>query len=341
MMEIEEIWIEPQKIVFDSGQPRKTFDNIEIENLAKTYKTHGIINAPEIDENRMVITGELRVRAAVKAQLKKIKCNIIKNLSETERRERQIIENLHLHRLETNEYEEAIVNLYEKGKNEGRYKTQAVFAEIIGVSEPELSIIIKSYKTRLEYDLNDFKLSTQNVYAISRLNNSYREQLISQLKAGVAPINLVEYVSKLKSMPDDIKKQILRVNNPLSIKDAEVVAQFKTPEERKEIIDEIRYTQKTIEDALTYKLKISKGEIEPLPEVIETENQTVRYYRNLFLNLKSRMVIEYLKPKLSEESFNACIEYMIQLRDHLNNELEKVKSTIPIKKVIDISAIEK
>jgi len=90
---------------------------------------------------------------------------------------------------------------------------------------------------------------------------------------------------------------------------------------------------------LTYKLQISKGEIEPLPIFIETENKTVRYFRNLMLNIKSKMVIEYLKAKLSEESFNACIEYMTQLRDHLNHELEQIQFKIPLK-VIDIDATE-
>jgi len=337
-MEIEEKWVNLDDIIFDPNQPRKTFELEEIKNLAKTYKAHGIINAPEIDENKMVITGELRVRAAKLANLKKIKCNVIKELSETERRERQIIENLHLHRLETAEYESAIYDLYSKGKG-SKYKTQGEFANIIGISDPELTIIMKAYETRLKYDLNEFKISTQNVYAIHRLNNRNKEHLITQLKAGKTPTDLVSYVSKLKTMPQDVREQVLRVNNPISAEEGVIVAQFKTPEERKEIIEEIRYTQKILEDALTYKLQISKGEIDPLPRLIDIENKMVKYFRNFMLNAKNRFVIEYLKAKLSEESFNACIEYMIQLRDHLNNQLEQVHKKIPIK-VIDIDATE-
>lgn len=337
-MEIEEKWVNLDNILFDPNQPRKKFDLEEIKNLAKTYKTHGIINAPEIDENKMVITGELRVRAAKLAKLKKIKCNIIKGISEIKRRERQIIENLHLHRLDTTEYEDAIYNLYNKGKD-SKYKNQSEFANIIGISDPELTILMKAYETRLKYDLNDFKISTQNVYAIHRLNENDRNLLISQLHADKAPIDLVSYVSKLKKMPPDVRRQVLKVNNPISAEEGVIVAQFKTPEERKEIIEEIRYTQKILEDALTYKLQISKGEIDPLPRLIDIENKMVKYFRNFMLNAKNRFVIEYLKAKLSEESFNACIEYMIQLRDHLNNQLEQVHKKIPIK-VIDIDATE-
>jgi len=337
-MEIEEKWVDLDDILFDPNQPRKTFDTEEIKNLAKTYKAHGIINAPEIDENKMVITGELRVRAAKLAKLKKIKCNVIKGLSETERKERQIIENLHLHRLETAEYESAISDLYNKGKG-SKYKTQGEFANIIGISEPQLTTIMKAYETRLKYDLSDLEISTQNIYAISRLDDNYQKQLVSQLMAGVAPTDLVSYVSKLKKMPEDVKKQVLKINNPISAEEGEIVAQFKTPEERKEIMEEIKYTQKYLEDQLTYKLQISKGEIEPIPRLIDIENKMVKYFRNFMLNAKNRFVIEYLKAKLSEESFNACIEYMIQLRDHLNNQLEQVHKKIPIK-VIDIDATE-
>lgn len=338
-MEIEEKRIDLKDIKFDPEQPRKTFDPEEIENLAKTYKTQGIINAPEIDENNVVITGELRVRAAKIAGLKNIRCNVIKGLSEIERRERQIIENLHLHKLETSEYEKAIVELYEKGKKTGKYETQEKFANTIGISESSFTMILKSYRTRLDYDLSAYKLSTTNVYAIHRLNDRNKEQLIAQLKAGKTPTDLVSYVSKLKTMPQDVREQVLKINNPISAEEGEIVAKFKTPEERKEIMKEIQYTQKDLEEKLTYFLQISKGEIEPLPQFIDTENKTVRYFRNFMLNAKSRFVIEYLRAKLSEESYNACIEYMIQLRDHLNIQLDQIHKKIPIK-VIDVNATE-
>jgi hypothetical protein len=71
----------------------------------------------------------------------------------------------------------------------------------------------------------------------------------------------------------------------------------------------------------------------------EAENKTIRYFRNITINVKNRMVIKYLKAKLSEESSNKCIEYMIQLRDHLNRELNQIQTKIP-RKVIDVKATE-
>ena len=51
------------------------------------------------------------------------------------------------------------------------------------------------------------------------------------------------------------------------------------------------------------------------------------------------MVIKYIRAKLSEECSNICIEYMVQLRDHLNRELDQIETKIPIK-VIDVKATE-
>ena len=81
--------------------------------------------------------------------------------------------------METSEYEKAIVDLYEKGKKSGKYETRAECAKIIGISEPELTIILRAFETRVKYDLIEFKLSTQNVYAIHRLNGRNKEQLMA------------------------------------------------------------------------------------------------------------------------------------------------------------------
>ena len=71
----------------------------------------------------------------------------------------------------------------------------------------------------------------------------------------------------------------------------------------------------------------------------EAEKKTIKYFRNMVMNVKSRMVIRYLRAKVSEETSNVCIEYMIQLRDYLNQELDQIKTKRP-RKVIDVSATE-
>lgn len=92
-MQIQEISI--QKIKPDNFQPRKSFLPTRIKEMAQSIKTEGVINAIEIDKDFVIITGEIRWRAAKEAGLKIIPCKIIKKISKDERFMRQVIENIH------------------------------------------------------------------------------------------------------------------------------------------------------------------------------------------------------------------------------------------------------
>ena len=90
-MKIEQIEI--SKLKLDKNQPRKTFDEEKLNDMAETFKTQGTIQPIEIDENNVIVTGELRFRSAKKAGLKEIPCKIIKGLTPESRLERQLVEN--------------------------------------------------------------------------------------------------------------------------------------------------------------------------------------------------------------------------------------------------------
>lgn len=80
----------------DPNQPRKVFSDEYIKGLAGNLAVEGMINAIEIDENNMIITGECRWRAAKLAGWTEVPVNINKSrLGEYERFRRQMSENLH------------------------------------------------------------------------------------------------------------------------------------------------------------------------------------------------------------------------------------------------------
>ncbi len=91
-MEIKLIPIE--KLKRDKKQPRQTFDEEKIRGMAQSIVTEGIINPIEVDKNFVIITGELRSRAAKVAGLKEVPCKVI-SINEKERFRRQVIENIH------------------------------------------------------------------------------------------------------------------------------------------------------------------------------------------------------------------------------------------------------
>lgn len=63
--------------------------------MAISIKNEGIINPIEIDKSYMIITGEMRWRAAQAIGLEKVPCKIILEISNDERFIRQMHENLH------------------------------------------------------------------------------------------------------------------------------------------------------------------------------------------------------------------------------------------------------
>jgi len=130
-MDIKEIPID--KLKADPNQPRKVFDKEKIKALADTYKNQGIIQPIEIDKNNQIITGERRWRAAKLAGLKKIPCKILKDLTEEEKLERRLIENIHHEPLTDLEKADAIKKLIEL-KN----LTQKDAASLLSVSDTEI-----------------------------------------------------------------------------------------------------------------------------------------------------------------------------------------------------------
>ena len=91
-MQIE--MVDTKSITPDKLQPRTIIDQKQVEEMAISIITEGIINPIEIDKNHVIITGELRWRAAQVAQLQQVPCKIIEINPQTRFR-RQVIENLH------------------------------------------------------------------------------------------------------------------------------------------------------------------------------------------------------------------------------------------------------
>jgi len=129
--------VEVDKLKPDLNQPRKVFDEEKIKALGGTYKNQGLIQPIEIDKNYQIITGERRWRAAKLAGLKKIPCRILEDLTEEQKLERRLIENIHHEPLTDLEKAEAIKKLIElRGWN----KTSA--AEVLGISFTNISNLL-------------------------------------------------------------------------------------------------------------------------------------------------------------------------------------------------------
>ena len=129
--------IEIDKLIANPNQPRKTFNQTALEELATSIKTHGVIQPLIVNDQKdgtyLIIAGERRFRASKIAGIKKIPC-IIKDYSEKQIKEISIIENLQREDLNPIESARAIKQLMDEYN-----MTQETVSERIGVSRPNIA----------------------------------------------------------------------------------------------------------------------------------------------------------------------------------------------------------
>ncbi len=125
------------KVIPNPDQPRKAFDENSLNDLARSIKEHGVISPLVVnrkeDGTYMIIAGERRYRAAVKAGLEHIPV-IIKQLDKREIQEISLIENLQREDLNPIEAAYGMRRLMEEFN-----LTQEVLAERLGKSRPAIA----------------------------------------------------------------------------------------------------------------------------------------------------------------------------------------------------------
>lgn len=128
--------IDLQKLVVNPFQPRKTFDDEAIEELAQSIKEHGIIQPIVVRKKGKkfeIVVGERRYRAAKLANLNEIPA-IVRDLTEDQMMELAILENLQREDLTPIEEAEAYQSLIEKLNF-----TQEELANRLGKSRPYIT----------------------------------------------------------------------------------------------------------------------------------------------------------------------------------------------------------
>lgn len=118
------------------NQPRKTFDEAAMNELANSIRIHGVISPIILVPNGnryMIIAGERRYRAAKKAGLMSIP-GIVRNYTQQQVKEISLIENLQREALNPIETANAIKQLMEEYKY-----TQEEVADRIGKSRPAIA----------------------------------------------------------------------------------------------------------------------------------------------------------------------------------------------------------
>jgi len=143
-----EIFINPEKLISNPNQPRKSFDETELAELADSIRQQGIIQpiiAEETgDGNYTIIAGERRTRAARMAGLKEVPV-ILRKYSDEKRMVVSLIENIQ--RADLNAIEEA-----------SAYRQ---LMELEGLSQEEVSVKVGKNRATVANALRLLKLPTE------------------------------------------------------------------------------------------------------------------------------------------------------------------------------------
>jgi len=148
------------------GQPRKSFDETELNELASSIRTHGVLQPilvrPIAGGKYEIVAGERRWRAAQRAGLHTIPA-VVRDLNEVEVLEIAIVENVQ--RMDLNPIEEAngfqaLIDRF------GR--TQEEIAEAVGKSRPHIANMLRLLKLPedIQEMVRDGRLSSGHARAI-------------------------------------------------------------------------------------------------------------------------------------------------------------------------------
>lgn len=233
----------------DPEQPRKTFPEKRIREMAKSILTEGIINPIEIDKDGIIITGEMRYRSAKEAGLTTIPVKVI-DIDKVNRFRRQVVENIHHNTMTTMETARALEKLlshnkFATAKNYGEEEIKKLANEI-GKSDDYLYDHIKlldepddvqayldkqdskyslireinkyapeEYRTELKKrvsrgEINSYRVATELSTALRENPEKATELLEADLDGNDADaIHIIKTIAPKEKTPDDIADKII------------------------------------------------------------------------------------------------------------------------------------
>ena len=189
--------------IFPSSEnPRKNFDQVELERLAESINTSGIIQPLLVRENKNgsyeLIAGERRLRAAKMLGLKRVPC-IVKRTDELTAAYLTIIENLQ--RKDLTIFEEAqgisrLITVYGL--------TQCEVAASLGIAQSTLSNKLRLLRLdpKIRERIEAARLTERHARALLRLPEEQRDEVLNIIIAKQMTLTEAEeYIENLLNPP--------------------------------------------------------------------------------------------------------------------------------------------
>ena len=206
----------------NSNQPRKTFDEEKLDELAASIKEHGMIQPivlRNVDNGYEIVAGERRWRAARKVGIKEVPC-IIKELTDEENMLLAIIENMQREDLNPIEEAEGISQMIDTYG-----LTQEQVSKSVGKSRPYITNALRLLKLpeSIKRYVADGTLTTGHAREIVSAGDIDRQEALAEaaVKEGLS-VRQVEKLAKesknktkAKARPKQKTADVRRVENDL------------------------------------------------------------------------------------------------------------------------------
>lgn len=210
--------IEISKIRFNPLQPRKEFDEKQLEELASSIKENGIIQPITVrktDLGYQIISGERRTRAAIKVGLKTVPAYIIKVEEDFKLLELALIENLQ--REDLNPID--LANAYKKLIEEFNY-TQEELAQKIGKDRSTVTNILRLLKLpfNIQDSLKKEEISLGHAKLLLSIENQDLQEkiwkkILTQKLSVRQTENIVNQLKHKNQIASDYKKSVQKDEN--------------------------------------------------------------------------------------------------------------------------------
>jgi len=196
-------------------QPRKSFDNAKLEELAASIREKGVIQPLVVrreDDHYQIIAGERRWRASQKAGLREVPV-VIQDVSEDWALEMALIENIQREDLNPIEEAEAYRHLMD-----GFDLTQEEVAKRVGKERPTVANSLRLLRLP-ELVRQDVMTGTFSMGHARALLSLEKDEEILQLRnqvagKGLSVRELEALIRKLKTAGTVIKKKTAKINDP-------------------------------------------------------------------------------------------------------------------------------
>lgn len=225
-------------IIPNKDQPRKTFDEAALAELADSIRVHGVLQPllvrPMVTGGYQLVAGERRWRASRMAGLKEVPV-VIKELSDTEAMELAIIENLQREDLNPIEEAEGLQQLIDKCGF-----TQEEVATSVGKSRPAIANALRLL--RLPEEVREMTKNGEISAGHARALLGFEHQAMM--------LEAAKQIVSFKLTVRDVEKMVKRQNAPVAI-------EKKTSSKRRDsFYDEVELS---LSEVLGRKVKVYNG----------------------------------------------------------------------------------